>query len=154
MTAPATAAEAFPATGSGLARRLTALDRALTLCDGRLDAEVLGRAEAVVARAGERLRLSGEHTVVALAGPTGSGKSSLFNAIAGVELPRTGVRRPTTAHPLAGVGGPEGGVQAGCASGSQNELDGLILLGLPDQDSTDITRRLEVDRLVKLVDLL
>ena len=170
MTAPATAAEAFPATGSGLARRLTALDRALTLCDGRLDADVLGRAQAVVARAGERLRLSGEHTVVALAGPTGSGKSSLFNAIAGVELSRIGVRRPTTAHPLACVWGPEGaqplldwlgiprrhqlGRETVLDSGSQNELDGLILLDLPDQDSTDITHRLEVDRLVKLVDLL
>jgi hypothetical protein len=30
----------------------------------------------------------------------------------------------------------------------------LILLDLPDQDSTDVTHRLEVDRLVKLVDLL
>ncbi len=170
MTAPATAAEAFPVTGSGLARRLTALDRALTLCDGRLDADVLGRAQAVVARAGERLRLSGEHTVVALAGPTGSGKSSLFNAIVGVELSRIGVRRPTTAHPLACVWGPEGaqplldwlgiprrhqlGRETVLDSGSQNELDGLILLDLPDQDSTDMTHRLEVDRLVKLVDFL
>ena len=32
--------------------------------------------------AGERLRLSSSHTVVALAGGTGSGKSSLFNKIA------------------------------------------------------------------------
>jgi GTP-binding protein EngB required for normal cell division len=135
-----------------------------------LDADVLGRAQAVVARAGERLRLSGEHTVVALAGPTGSGKSSLFNMIAGVELSRTGVHRPTTAHALACVWGPEGaqplldwlgiprrhqvGRETVLDSGSQHELDGLILLDLPDQDSTDPTHRLEVDRLVKLVDLL
>jgi GTPase Era involved in 16S rRNA processing len=170
MTAPATAAESFPAIESGLARRLSALDRALTLSDGRLDADVLGRAHAIVERAGERLRLSGEHTVVALAGPTGSGKSSLFNAIAGVDLSRTGVHRPTTAHPLACVWGPDGaqplldwlgiprrhqlGRETVLDSGSQHELDGLILLDLPDQDSTDLAHRLEADRLVKLVDLL
>ncbi len=34
-------------------------------------------------RAGERLRLSSNHTVVALAGGTGSGKSTLFNALSG-----------------------------------------------------------------------
>ena len=38
-------------------------------------------AHASSSRAGERLRLSGEHTVVALAGSTGSGKSSLFNVL-------------------------------------------------------------------------
>lgn len=170
MIAPATAADVFPATAFGLARRLTALDRALTLCDGRLDADLLGRAQGVAAKAGERLRLSGDHTVVAFAGPTGSGKSSLFNEIAGIELSPTGVRRPTTAHALACVWGPEGaqplldwlgiprrqqlGRETVLDSGSQNALDGLILLDLPDQDSTEVTHRLEVDRLVKLVDLL
>src|SRR5262245_1465390 len=170
MTARPTAAEVFPATGTGLARRLAALDRALTLCDRRLDADALGRAQAVVARAQERLRLSGDHTVVALAGPTGSGKSSLLNAIAGIELSRTGVNRPTTGHPVACVWGPEGaqplldwlgipprhqlGHETVLDSGSRTGLDGLILLDLPDQDSTDVTHRLEADRLVKLVDLL
>ena len=47
-------------------------------------------------RAGVRLGLGVETTVVALAGPTGAGKSSLFNAIAGEELVTAGVRRPTT----------------------------------------------------------
>ena len=42
---------------------------------------LLDDAEAVLKRAGERLRLSGNHTVVALAGGTGSGKSTLFNAL-------------------------------------------------------------------------
>src|SRR6478672_9714594 len=45
--------------------------------------ELLDDAEAVLKRAGERLRLSGNHTVVALAGGTGSGKSTLFNALSG-----------------------------------------------------------------------
>ena len=58
-------------------------------------------------RAGERLALSRDHTVVALAGATGSGKSSLFNTIAGLpNCPRSGVRRPTTGVAHACVWGP------------------------------------------------
>ena len=34
------------------------------------------------------------------------------------------------------------------------ELDGLVLLDLPDHDSTEVAHHLEVDRLVKLADLL
>src|SRR5262249_8556782 len=56
----------------------------------------LPAARTVVERAGVRLRLSGDHCVVALAGATGSGKSSLFNALAKLELSQVGVRRPTT----------------------------------------------------------
>ena len=41
------------------------------------------RAGTVVAKVGERTALVGGHTVVALAGATGSGKSSLFNALVG-----------------------------------------------------------------------
>ena len=33
-------------------------------------------------------------------------------------------------------------------------LDGLVLLDLPDHDSTEVAHRLEVDRLVQLVDML
>ncbi|MDQ1652355.1 MAG: hypothetical protein QOI35_1555, partial [Cryptosporangiaceae bacterium] len=40
-------------------------------------------AERVAGKATDRLRLGEDHTVVALAGATGSGKSSLFNALAG-----------------------------------------------------------------------
>ena len=65
---------------------LAALDEALTVLDGRADGQPLDAARSLVDRAGERLRLSGEHTVVALAGSTGSGKSSIFNALAGSNL--------------------------------------------------------------------
>ncbi|MGZ4609802.1 MAG: ABC transporter, partial [Actinomycetes bacterium] len=58
---------------------LTALDEVLEALEGRAEPALLTRASAVATRAGQRLRLSGEHTVVALAGSTGSGKSSLFN---------------------------------------------------------------------------
>ena len=33
-------------------------------------------------------------------------------------------------------------------------LDGLVLLDLPDHDSTEVGHRMEVDRLVQLVDML
>jgi hypothetical protein len=61
---------------AGVAARLRALDRVLEVGEGRLDEARLAPARALARRAGERLRLSGAHTVVALAGATGSGKSS------------------------------------------------------------------------------
>ena len=72
------------------------LAEASGLAEGRLPDEAVERARAVVARAGERLGLGLESTVVALAGPTGAGKSRLFNALAGEDLAAVGRRRPTT----------------------------------------------------------
>ena len=62
----------------------------------------------MAARAGVRRGLSVAHTVVALAGATGSGKSSLFNALAGAPVAKVGVTRPTTAAAQAAVWDPEG----------------------------------------------
>ncbi|WP_159792263.1 GTPase [Puerhibacterium puerhi] len=92
-----------------LAGRTNALETAAREGSGRLDPALLDEARAMVTRARERGGLSAEHTVVALAGATGSGKSSLFNAVAGTDLARTGVRRPTTAHAMAAVWGPGAG---------------------------------------------
>ena len=91
---------------TGLPERLDALAAAVEDGQGRLPAEVLERARGVVERAGQRRRLSTDHTVVALAGATGSGKSSIFNALAGIELARVGVRRPTTASHWRAFGAP------------------------------------------------
>ena len=63
-------------------------------CPGRLDDALVDDGRPVVERAAGRLRLSADHTVVALAGATGSGKSSTFNALTGLELAAVGVRRP------------------------------------------------------------
>lgn len=158
---------------SDLPSMLQGLDEALTALKGRADPAELARARAVTARAGERMRLSGEHTVVALAGATGSGKSSLFNALVGGELSPVGVRRPTTSRVHACVWGsenaaplvqwlgvprkqttwPHGATEQHRHVGRQ-DLEGLILLDLPDHDSTALAHRLEVDRLVEMVDLL
>src|SRR5690349_12591664 len=92
-TSPEEAAETpLRSAASGLSERLDVLDRLIALGDGRIDQKLMDDATALLSRAGERLRLSGEHTVVALAGGTGSGKSSLFNAVCGLELSPTGLR--------------------------------------------------------------
>ena len=148
-----------------VAARLRALDTVVELGEGRLDEGLLAPARALSRRAGERLRLSGSHTVVALAGATGSGKSSLFNALAGVQVSAPGVRRPTTgvAHAVvwdaAGAGPLLDWLQiprrhALDVPRGQDDLRGLVLLDLPDHDSTEVAHRLEVDRLVALVDVL
>ncbi|MDM7855993.1 P-loop NTPase family protein [Cellulomonas alba] len=98
-----TAAAAAP----GALGRVEALDEALRLGRSWLPAAVLERGDAVVERGRRRLGLSGDHTVVALAGPTGAGKSSLVNALAGTEVARPGVLRPTTGRPL-GLVVPDG----------------------------------------------
>ncbi len=151
---------------------LTALDEAVEALDGRVaDPRLLARARAVSTRAGERLRLSGEHTVVALAGSTGSGKSSLFNVLSGADLSPVGVRRPTTSKAYASVWGSDGAAPLvqwlgvprrqthwrhgpGLREEDLGELAGLVLLDLPDHDSTVVEHQHEVDRLVELVDLL
>ncbi len=148
-----------------LHERLVALDAAVALADGRLEPEAVAAARALTARAGERLRLSEHHTVAALAGATGSGKSSLFNALSGADLSTVGVTRPTTSKAHACVWGAADAQplldwldvpsrhQLGAGS-ADRALDGLVLLDLPDHDSTETSHRLEVDRLVELVDLL
>jgi ABC-type taurine transport system ATPase subunit len=90
---------------TGLDRRLAALATAVELAERRLDGDSLERARQVVRRAGERLGFGTEATVVALAGPTGAGKSTLFNALAGGDLARVSVRRPTTAAATAAIWG-------------------------------------------------
>ncbi|MEV0347111.1 ABC transporter [Nonomuraea sp. NPDC050680] len=156
-------------TRPGLAPRLTALTKIVELGPGRLDQKVLSEASALLTRAGDRLKLSSEHTVVALAGGTGSGKSSLFNAISGLELSPTGVRRPTTARTHACVWGLEGAAplldwlqiqwrhrfaRASALDKGESQLHGLILLDLPDHDSIRALTDTEADRLIGLADLV
>ncbi|RKN46506.1 GTPase [Micromonospora endolithica] len=154
-----------------LVARLEAVRRFLTLVDGHLPDTPLVPAHTLVERAGTRLALSRDHTVVALAGATGSGKSSLFNALARMELSPVGVRRPTTGVTHACVWGPlDGGnrlldwigvlprhrfVRESVLDGDDEcAMHGLILLDLPDFDSVQRSHRLEVDRLLGLVDLV
>ncbi|KAB1931702.1 ABC transporter [Micromonospora sp. ALFpr18c] len=152
-----------------LIARLDAVSRFLTAVDGLLPDSELVPAHTLVERAGTRLALSRDHTVVALAGATGSGKSSLFNALAQLELSPVGVRRPTTGVTHACVWGPLEGAnrlldwtgvlprhrfvrESALDADDETALHGLILLDLPDFDSVQRSHRLEVDRLLGLVD--
>src|SRR4051812_23439513 len=90
-----------------LGERLAALREAVELAEDRLEVPEVGRARALLAKAGAREAL-GDATVVALAGATGSGKSTLFNALSGGEVSTTGVRRPTTGVAHATVWGADG----------------------------------------------
>ena len=155
--------------GKDLGGRLEAVRTALDAGGAHLDPAAVDRAHAVLGRADDRLRLGVDHTVVALAGATGSGKSSLFNALSGLELAQVGARRPMTSAPAALVWGSGADPLldwldvptrhrtarvTALDAGREHDLDGLVLLDLPDHDSTQVTHRLEVDRLVGLVDLL
>ncbi|MEU8259565.1 GTPase [Micromonospora sp. NPDC048999] len=154
-----------------LVARLQAVRRFLAAVDGQVPDAHLVTAHTVVERAGTRLALSGHHTVVALAGATGSGKSSLFNALARLDLSPVGVRRPTTGVAYACVWGPLDGAsrlldwigvlprhrfvrESALDGDDESTLHGLVLLDLPDFDSVQRGHRLEVDRLLGLVDLV
>ncbi|MGW5100244.1 GTPase [Streptomyces sp. NPDC004100] len=148
-----------------LRSRLDALRELVGLSRARLDNHTLAEAARVLDEASARRRLSGQHTVVAIAGATGSGKSQLFNALAGVTISETGVRRPTTSSPIAcswsdGAAalidrlGIPGRLRRRPVPGPEGEapLTGLVLVDLPDHDSAAVRHRDQVDRILKLVD--
>lgn len=148
-----------------LLRGTAALERALLSGGRELPQAERGKAEAVIAKASARLGLVGGHTVVALAGATGSGKSSLFNALVGADVATVGARRPTTSNPTAAVWGDEPAdpllewlkVQrrhhVTSSEPVHGTLDGLVLLDLPDFDSRESSHRAEAERILELVDL-
>ncbi len=171
MTSLLEGAKKLVTRSSDVGARVDGLERAAAGARGRVDDAVVDDAAAVAARAAGRLKLSADHTVVALAGATGSGKSSTFNALSGLELSAVGVRRPTTSWATACVWGKEGaeellewlGIPARhqvtrdsmlSAADEDAEMRGVVLLDLPDHDSTEVSHHLEVDRLVQLADML
>ncbi|WP_405086463.1 GTPase [Microbispora sp. NBC_01389] len=156
-------------TQHGLGSRLAALAKIVELGQGRVDPALITEVAQLLLRAGDRLKLSSDHTVVALAGGTGSGKSSLFNAISGLELSPTGARRPTTARTHACVWGIDGAgplldwlqiqwrhrfARASALDRGESQLHGLILLDLPDHDSIRALTDPEAHRLIQLADLV
>jgi len=171
MTSLIEGAKKLVTRGTAIGNRVKGLDVAVGAARGRLDDHVLDPAAAVVDRATERLRLSADHTVVALGGATGSGKSSTFNALVGLDLASVGVRRPTTSWATACTWGVNGANELlewlGIPPRHQvlrdsmldtgreaKDLEGLVLLDMPDHDSTEVSHHLEVERLVRLADLL
>jgi GTP-binding protein EngB required for normal cell division len=138
--------------------RLEALRRVVEIGRDRFEPSLVDDARGILDRGTERMGFGRNLTVAALAGATGTGKSSLFNKLSGSDLSPTGVLRPTTSTAQAAVWGEASDVLDWLGISrrhglSDPDLDGLVLLDLPDHDSTQAEHRLEADRLVDLVDV-
>src|SRR5256885_3633155 len=82
------------------------VDRCLECLDEAIAAAKIlglevGEATATLDTARARLGFPSNVYVLALAGGTGVGKSTLLNAIAGDQVSQAGARRPTTSQPVA-----------------------------------------------------
>ncbi|MDO5671954.1 MAG: 50S ribosome-binding GTPase [Actinomycetaceae bacterium] len=114
----------------------------------------------------KRRELNPGVTVVAIMGPTGSGKSTLFNSLIGSEIAKTGVRRPTTSTAMAALNEtteasdildwlqissraivPTGDLPGGLPRN-------LVLVDCPDIDSVEESHLQQVERLSAMVDVL
>jgi 50S ribosome-binding GTPase len=120
-----------------------------------------GRARETLAAARTRLGFPGTAFVLALAGGTGAGKSSLLNALAGREVSRPGPTRPVTDEPVAWVPA-DGAAELGpllrwvgvdkVVGHHDPRFTDLCLLDLPDYDSVERRHRATVDQVLPRVD--
>lgn len=155
--------------GPELRARVDEIRGALALASTRLEPSLSDRAHADLERVLERLDLGVDHAVVALVGGTGSGKSSMFNALTTLAFADVGVIRPTTSQAAACVWGPRADrlldflqvarerriLRESALTGSDEaDLRGLVLLDLPDHDSVATGHAELVNRLLPLIDLL
>ncbi|MFH5822379.1 GTPase [Georgenia sp. AZ-5] len=167
--APAPAPPAPEPDAAGLAAREAAIADALDAAGDQVDPFLAARAREDLAAVRSRLALGADRTVVALVGGTGSGKSSLFNAISGLIFADVGALRPTTDEAAACVWGvdaealldflhvaPTRRIQRESVLDGDHEraLHGMVLLDLPDHDSIALDHAEQVDRLLPLVDVL
>jgi energy-coupling factor transporter ATP-binding protein EcfA2 len=104
--------------------------------------------------------------LVLLLGPTGAGKSSIFNTLVGRRASATGVLRPTTREVVAlvrpgdrawltGAGGPLAGLDPERLRVVEDAAapEGVVLVDAPDVDSVEHANREVTDRLVEAADL-
>lgn len=93
---------------SPFARSVASLREAISYGEGRVPETVLLDAAETLERLSQRRELSTEHTVIGFFGATGSGKSTLFNAIAGQNIALSAPTRPTTSTVQAAIWEAEG----------------------------------------------
>jgi GTP-binding protein EngB required for normal cell division len=138
---------------------LDACDLAIARADGLLDGPLLADLQHRAAGARRRDGFLGEALVLAFAGGTGSGKSSILNAMVGTDVVPTGIVRPTTqvataVHanreftdlaPLIGaIGVTSTIIEAGAGD--------IVFVDLPDFDSTEAAHRHVVEEVLPRVD--
>lgn len=98
---------------------------------------------------------------VVVAGPTGSGKSTVVNSLSGAEVAPTGALRPTTRTPGV-VAAPNrasdyevvGGVRCDVFAVEAPLLDHMVLVDAPDIDSTSTRHRAMAETLIDSADVV
>ncbi len=166
------AAVAKPNTGrvsvADVTERLEKLGLAVEAGGECIDPFLAARVRRELLSAQERLGAGIGLTVAALAGGTGSGKSTLFNALTELDFADAGEIRPTTEQATACVWNADAshlldmlGVNANrrishesILTAGSDPMDGLVLLDLPDHDSIAVGHSMMVDRLLPMVDVL
>jgi GTP-binding protein EngB required for normal cell division len=118
-------------------------------------------AEELIELIERRLGFPGGVYVLALAGGTGVGKSSVLNALAGEAVSPVRSLRPTTEQPLAWVADENRqeleplfdwlGIKNVVGHG-RDDLSGVAIIDLPDVDSVRIEHRATVDALLPRID--
>ena len=152
-----------------LTERFVAVEQAAVQAGERIPADVAANLHTHLDAVRDRLSVGVDYTVVALVGGTGSGKSSLFNVLTGINFAEVGVKRPTTSEPLACVWGESAdrlldhlGIatenrykrESELDAGTEDDLRGLVLVDVPDHDSVAEHHREYVDQIVPLADVL
>ena len=173
MTSLLEGAKRLVSRGSDLGDRIEGLGQATEAARGRLDDRVVDEAEAAVAP-GRRPGSGSRPTTPSSPSPAPPARASRRRSTPwpGVELSSVGVRRPTTSWATACVWGKEGAdelleylgiapappgharLAARPRQGGPARSQGVVLLDLPDHDSTEVSHHLEVDRLIELADLM
>lgn len=129
-------------------------------------ARVRRLADHLASHVGPRVRSLDAPLVVVLFGPTGAGKSSLFNALAGRHASRVGVLRPTTREVVVLLRSEDEAAVLGPGSALATLEDdrvrvvvgrdapvGLALVDAPDLDSVEMANRELAQRLIESADL-
>ncbi|QJC21461.1 GTP-binding protein [Arcanobacterium buesumense] len=151
-----------------IADRLERLQDAVAAGGQYFDPYVSARAQDDLRRTQERMSLGTDITVAALVGGTGSGKSSLFNAITGLNFADSGDIRPMTERATACTYGTDASALLDYLAVDHDrrieydseltvgheEFDRLVLIDLPDHDSVAVEHSVEVERLLPMVDIL
>jgi len=147
-----------------LDERIAALRTVTDAGAGRIPSEIATEAQALLQQTEARRSRSPEHTVVGVFGATGSGKSSLVNALVGDEVAKAHVRRPTTSQALAVTWDATGAAELLDWLDIRERVERthpidpragkLVLVDLPDVDSIEAGNRAIAERLAGQVDAL